>query len=201
VLRRILRKAVRRAALDHGRFADVYRRSNPDPQEYAEFLRRFGKFYAIGTDCWISPTANIRDHEYIRIGNNVWIADCTIVGHDGTIGMINKAFGTKLDKVGKIDIRDNVAICHGAIVLPGVTIGPNAIVGAGSVVAKDVPKNSIVSGVPAKPVGRVDMMVQMLKIQNTQFPWKHLIEGREGAFDPAIEPELRRMRVEYFYGK
>lgn len=199
-VRRILKNAVRKAALDHDRLGRMYRRMAPDPKEYAEYLKRHGNFFAMGEGCYISPGANIRDHEYIRIGDNVWIADCTIVGHDGTIGMINKAFGVKLDKVGKVDIRDNVAICHGAIILPGVTIGPNAIVGAGSVVGKDVPKNSIVSGVPAKKVGRVDMMVQMLKIQNAEYPWKHLIEQRQGEFDPQMEPELRRMRQEYFYG-
>lgn len=196
----IARKVIRKAALEHGRLTGLYRKSNPDPQEYAAFLKRHGKFHSIGEGCYISPTANVRDYEYIRVGNNVWIADCTIVGHDGTIGMINNAFDVKLDKVGKVDIKDNVAICHGSIILPGVSIGPNAIVGAGSVVSKDVPENSIVSGVPAKKVGRLDMMVQMLKIQNREYPWRHLIEQRAGTFDPALEPELRRMRVEWFYG-
>jgi acetyltransferase-like isoleucine patch superfamily enzyme len=172
----------------------------PDPADYAEYLRRHGGFYGIGDGCYILPGANIPDRAYVRIGNNVWIAECTIVGHDGTIGMINTAFNVRLDKVGKVDIRDNVAICHGSIILPGVTIGPNAIVGAGSVVSRDVPKNAIVSGIPAKPVGRVDLMVQMLKMQNREFPWRHLIEQRIGTYDASIEPELRRMRVEYFYG-
>lgn len=201
MIRGLLHKVIRQAALEHGRFAQLYRKLNPPPQEYAEFLRKHGTYHAIGEGCYISPTANVRNEPYIRIGNNVWIADCTIVGHDGTIGMINRAFNVRLDKVGKVDIRDNVAICHGAIILPGVTIGPNAIVGAGSVVSRDVPKNAIVSGVPAKSVGRLDMMVQMLKIQNREFPWRALIEQREGTFDPALEPELERLRVQYFYGK
>jgi hypothetical protein len=72
-------------------------------------------------------------------------------------------------------------------------------VGAGSVVSKDVPKNAIVSGIPAKKVGRLDMMVQMLKIQNAEYPWRHLIEQRDTEFDPALEPELRRLRQQYFY--
>ena len=42
--------------------------------------------------------------------------------------------GVKLDAVGKIDIRDNVFVGYGAIILRGVTIGPNAIVAAGAVV-------------------------------------------------------------------
>ena len=61
VLRRLTRKIVRRAALDFGKLGELYRKTNPNPQEYAEFLRRFGKFFSIGDDCWISPTANIRD--------------------------------------------------------------------------------------------------------------------------------------------
>jgi acetyltransferase-like isoleucine patch superfamily enzyme len=64
----------------------------------------------------------------------VRIATCMILGHDGTVNMINRALGLHLDSVGKIDIRDNVYIGYHAVVLPGVTIGPNAIVSAGSVV-------------------------------------------------------------------
>lgn len=197
----VVRKAVRKIAMDHGRLTSVWRKMGADPMDYAEYLRAHGRFYSIGHGCYISPHATIQDQPYIRIGNNVWIATSTLVGHDGTIGMINKAYGVRLDKVGKIDIKDNVAICHGAIILPGVTIGPNAIVAAGTVVSRDVPENTIVSGVPAKPVGRVDMMVQMLKIQNQELPWRHIIEQREGAYDPKVEPELIRMRIEHFYGR
>ncbi|MEQ1883065.1 MAG: glycosyl transferase family 2, partial [Burkholderiales bacterium] len=48
------------------------------------------------------------------------------------------AFGLRLDSVGKVGIRGNVYIGYGAIILPSVTIGPNAIVSAGSVVRSDV---------------------------------------------------------------
>lgn len=200
MIRRTLVRAVGAVALRLGRFESLYRRTSPHPKQWAEYLRRHGGFHAIGEGCYISPHANLQDRPYVRIGNNVWIADCTIVGHDGTVGMLNAAYGVRLDKVGKVDILDNVSICHGAIILPGVTIGPNAIVGAGSVVHRDVPENAIVSGVPAKPVGRVDMMVKMLEIQNRELPWRDLIQKREGSYDANLEPLLRRLRVEYFWG-
>ena len=69
--------------------------------------------------------------------------------------MLNRAYTVKLDSVGKIDIRDNVFIGYGAIVLPNVTISSNAIVGAGAVVTKDVAEGDIVAGIPARPIGRV----------------------------------------------
>jgi acetyltransferase-like isoleucine patch superfamily enzyme len=160
---RPLTRILRHVALEHGRLGKLYRRMEPTPREWAEYLRRHGGLHSIGEDCHISPRAGLFDRAYIRIGNNVWIDDCFIVGHDGTIGMINVAFDVRLDKVGKVDIRDNVAIGIGASILPGVTIGPNAVVCAGSVVGRDVPPNSVVSGVPAKVVGKLDEMVETLR--------------------------------------
>ncbi len=196
----LFRRLVRHMAFRHGRLVPLYRRTCANPHDYAAFLRARNVLYAMGEGCYVSPGANIQNPKFIRLGNNVWIADCTIVGHDGTIGMLNQAFGVKLDKVGKVDLRDNVAIAIGAIVLPGVTIGPNAIVGAGTVVTRDVAPNTIVMGVPAKVVGKVDMMVQLLKMQTAKLPWAHLIEQRDGSFDPALEPELTRLRIEHFFG-
>jgi maltose O-acetyltransferase len=55
-----------------------------------------------------------------------------------------------------IVIEDNVWIGGGAILLPGVTIGRNAVVGAGAVVPKSVPANTGVAGNPAKVVREID---------------------------------------------
>ncbi len=192
---------LQRLAVRSARFEGLYRRlGRPDGREWAEMLRRRGDFHAMGADCWIDPHALIVDRAYIRFGSNVRLATCAIFGHDGAMNMINRAYGLRLDSVGKVDIRDNVYIAYGAIVLPGVTIGPNAIVSAGSVVRSDVAEGDVVAGVPAKRMGRLEMSVAMLKAKNERYPWRHLIEQRAGGLDAAIEPELVRMRVEYFFG-
>jgi hypothetical protein len=114
--------------------------------------------------------------------------------------MLNRAYNVKLDAVGKTDIRDYVFIGYGAIVLPNVTIGPNAIVAAGAVVTKDVAEGDIVAGVPARPIGRVENLVTKLQAETQSLPWADLINSREGSFDPEIEPDLVNLRASHFHG-
>jgi len=197
----VIAKVLRALAVRDARFEGAFRRiCRPNGLEWATMLRERGDFYAMGEHCAIDPHALILSRMYIRLGNNVRIANCAIFCHDGSVAMINRAYGLRLDNVGKVDIRDNVSIGFGSIILPGVTIGPNAIVSAGSVVRSDVAEGDVVAGVPAKRVGRLEMSVAMLKAKNQKFPWRHLIERRVGEFDPDMEPELARLRVEYFYG-
>lgn len=194
-------KALRNLAIRDAGLEGLYRRFvRPSGIEWAEMLRERGDFYAMGENCSIDPHARILDRAYIRLGKNVRLSNCSVFGHDGAVNMINRAFGLRLDSVGKVDIRDNVYIGYGAIVLPDVTIGPNAIVSAGSVVRSDVAEGDVVAGVPAKRVGRLEMSVAMLKAKNQKFPWRHLIEKRNSEYDAELEPELVRLRVEHFYG-
>ncbi len=198
----MIKRLIRYIALKYGRLSTLYTSfCVPSGEEYALFLKRHGGFYAIGNDCYILPWTTVADPAYVRLGNNVLLASCTLCGHDGSIRMLNIAYNVKLDNVGKIDIKDNVFVGHQAIILPGVTIGPNAIVAAGSVVTRDVLEGDIVAGVPAKPIGKVDKLVEKLEKETAQLPWNALIQQRVGAFDPAIEAELVSQRVNYFYGE
>jgi acetyltransferase-like isoleucine patch superfamily enzyme len=199
-MKRFLQKILRGLAMKYGRFQGLYRRfCQPSDEEWAQFLSRHGHFAAIGRDCSIVPTAVITDPALVRMGNNVRLSACALIAHDGVIAMLNKAYGVKLDSVGRIDIRDNVFIGHGAIVLPNVRIGPNAVVAAGAVVTRDVEPGDIVAGVPAKPVGKVQKLLEKLAAQTEQLPWANLIKQRDGAFDAALEPELLAQRIAYFW--
>jgi maltose O-acetyltransferase len=88
----------------------------------------------------------------ISIGN-----DCTIcpnvrlIAHDAST---KKILG--YTKIGKINIRERCFIGDSVIVLPKVTIGPDAIIGAGSVVTRDIPPNSVAAGNPAKVICSLD---------------------------------------------
>jgi len=200
-MKKWLKKLLRALAVRDPRYDRLYMRfARPGGLEYARMLRERGDFYAMGEHCYIEPSAQITDRPYIRLGNNVRITACCMMGHEGSVNMINRALGLRLDGVGKIDIRDNVFIGYGAIILPGVTIGPNAIVSAGSVVRADVAEGDVVAGVPAKRVGRFEMTVEIAKARNLTYPWRHLIEKRNSEFDAEMEPELMRLRVLHFYG-
>jgi maltose O-acetyltransferase len=89
-------------------------------------------------------------HYQIRTGCDVSIgpeASILTLGHDPQSPEFS-------DKGGDVIIGDRVWIAYRAIILPGVTIGEGAVVGAGSVVTKDVEPYSIMAGVPAKIIGK-----------------------------------------------
>lgn len=196
----LLKSLITRYAMRTGRGRGLWLRlCRPRGSQYADYLRRHGGLYAVGHDVHINTDVVITDPGYVRIGNNVTLSTCTLIGHDGAIGVLNRAYGVRLDAVGKIDIRDNCFIGYGAIVLRGVTIGPNAIVAAGAVVTQDVPPGSIVGGVPAKVIGRTEDLVHKLQSETTALPWADLIQRRIGDYDPTLEPMLKRMRIDAFY--
>lgn len=197
----LIGSVVRWIAFRSGRCRGLwFRLCRPDAEEYTRFMKLHGGFYAMGENCNILPTTNFTDPAYVKLGNNVQFSNCTLVGHDGAAAMLSVAYGLRLDAVGRIDIRDNVFIGYGAVVLPGVTIGPNAIVAAGAVVNRDVAPGDIVGGVPARPIGRVEELAARMKEKTESMPWNDLISRRRPGYDATMEKELVRRRVEYFYG-
>lgn len=201
MLLRPLKMLLRWLAMRHGRARGLWVKvCRPRNAEYTEFLRRHGGFHAIGRDCFINIDVIVTDPDYVRLGNNVTLSSCALIGHDASSGVIGRALGRKFDAVGKIEIRDNVFVGYGAILLPGITIGPNAIVAAGAVVVRDVPPGTVVGGVPARPIGTFDSLADRLEAQTRAYPWADLIASRRGDYDPEVEPTLRRLRVAHFFG-
>lgn len=86
----------------------------------------------------------------ITLGNNVHITrEVLFVTHDGGT-LLYRNLHPDLEITARIVIGNNVYIGVRTIILPGVTIGDNCIVAAGSIVTKDVPSNTVVGGIPAK---------------------------------------------------
>ncbi len=98
------------------------------------------------------------DEDYaslISIGDNCTITSgVRILAHDASLYR-DLGFG----KIGKVEIRENTFIGNNAVILPGVSIGPNAIIGAGSIVAEDIPPNSVAAGNPAKKIMQKDVFL------------------------------------------
>ena len=106
----------------------------------------------IGKNVTINKGATILSPGQVVIENNVLIGPevkITTVDHD-----LHDRHN--LFHFGKVTIKENAWICIGAIICPGVTIGKNAVVAAGAVVTKDVEPNTIVGGVPAKMIKKID---------------------------------------------
>ncbi len=113
----------------------------------------------VGRNVTIQYTAQIDDvYPYlIRIGDNCSIAnEVRILAHDAT----PFKFTGGCTRLGRVEIRDNCFIGERAIILPGVTIGPNVLIAAGSVVNRDIPPNACVAGIPARMYGRFDEMIE-----------------------------------------
>ena len=116
-------------------------------------LRREG--LTMADDCEISGLPSFDSEPYlITIGKKVSIAyDVAFITHDGGTRVFRNVERYKnVLKYGRINILDNCVIGQRVIILPGVTVGPNSVVAAGSVVSRNIPPNVLASGNPAKPV-------------------------------------------------
>ena len=196
----MVRGFLRYLAFRHNKAVGVYRRlCGPSGKEWAEYLRRHGGLYHLGVGCSILPSTLIINPSYIRIGDRVCLGSCTLICHDGSIEVLYNRYGLRIDRIGPITLENDVFVGHGAIVLGGTTIGECSIVGAGSVVRQSVPPGSVVSGNPAKVVARVKDVIRIWEAESMLLPWANLIARRDGPFDPAMEPELQRMRQEFFF--
>src|SRR5271170_30799 len=175
----MLKSLIREIAFRTGRLRAVYLRvCRPSGEEYARFLRARNTFHAQGDFCYILPSTVFTDPQYVEIGNNVQLTTCSVFGHDGSVAMLNRAYGVILDNVGPVRLKDNVFIGHNSIIMPNVTIEPNAIVAAGSLVTRNVPEGKIVSGVPAKVVGSVETLVAFHEQRTNELPWIDLLVAR-----------------------
>ena len=165
----------------------------------AEYLKKHRLLGAVGENCRWGPWLLPLYPKLIRLHNNVHVHKTAhLVTHD----LINRYlkstypemdFGP-MEKVGCVELMDNVYIAMNVTVMPNVRINRNCLVAAGSVVTTDIPENTIASGVPARPIGRLDTFAAVRRMtagrgcafKNQELPdeaaeaeWKRFAKSRE----------------------
>jgi len=94
----------------------------------------------IGAFSYINAKFGVIVEDYVQIGSH-----CSIY-----------SISTIDDKIGKVYLKKNCKLGSHSTILPGVTIGENSIIGAHSLVTKDIPDNVVAFGVPAKVIRKLD---------------------------------------------
>ncbi|MEU1399481.1 acyltransferase [Micromonospora zamorensis] len=102
----------------------------------------------------------------ITIGDNVYItSEVQFVTHDGGTLILRKDH-PDLDWTAPISIGDDVYIGMRSMILAGVTIGNRCVIGAGSIVTRDIPDNTVAAGVPARPLRTIDEYLERLQAKS-----------------------------------
>ena len=121
---------------------------------FPPFYTDCGKNIKIGKNVFINACCKFQDQGGITIGNGV------LIGHNVTLATLNHDERPNYRQniyPKPIKIGDNVWIGSNAAILSGITIGKGAIIGANSVVTKNVPANTIVAGVPARIIRKIEV--------------------------------------------
>ncbi|MBO6556987.1 MAG: acyltransferase [Pseudomonadales bacterium] len=110
----------------------------------------------IGKDCWLGHQSLIISGSSVIIGDRVDIAPMVYIGTGShEIDKLDaRAAGSGTNQ--NIQIHDGVWLGAKSAILPGVTIGTNSVVAAGAIVTEDVPDHSLVAGIPARVVRKLD---------------------------------------------
>jgi maltose O-acetyltransferase len=142
-----------------------------DNDYYPEYLRNQGVNIGQDTIILYPSYVDARLPYLLEIGKNVVISlNSTILTHDSST-----ALAGDMIKVGRVTIEDNCFVGANCTILCGITIGKNSIIGAGSVVNRDIPEGSVYGGNPIRHICETEQFVKKHQEWSHVFPF---IEGR-----------------------
>lgn len=118
------------------------------------FYCSYGRHIHLGDHVYLNVSCTILDNNTVQIGDHVMIGPCVqIYTAAHPLQAASRIAGWEIARA--IVIENNVWVGGGAIILPGVRIGRNAVVGAGAVVTRDVPPHTVVAGNPARVIREI----------------------------------------------
>ncbi len=158
-----------------------------------EMLREM--FAEIGENCYIEPPlhSNWGGH-HVHFGNNVYanfnltlvddthiyVGDCTMIGPNVTIATAGHPILPELREKAyqfnqPVHIGRNCWLGAGVVVLPGITIGDNSVIGAGSIVTKDIPANVVAVGNPCRVLREINEHDREYYFKDKKINWDDII--------------------------
>lgn len=119
------------------------------------FYCSYGQNISMGDHVFLNVLCTFLDTNKVQIGDHVMIGPSV---HIYTAAHLLEAEGRNqgLEVARPVVVEDNVWLGGSAILLPGVRVGRNAVVGAGAVVTRDVPENTVVAGNPARVIKEIE---------------------------------------------
>jgi len=114
----------------------------------------------------------------VRLGDHVSLTNgVRFVTHDGGVWVFREEH-PEIDVIAPIVVGNNVYLGYYSMILPGVTIGDNCVIGAGSIVTRDVPSGIVAAGVPARSIRTIDEYWDRIKGKSFHIRSKSIGERR-----------------------
>jgi acetyltransferase-like isoleucine patch superfamily enzyme len=159
------------------------------PVHRIEHWRRQGAVIGNGTRLLVRQLS--AEPFLIEIGDNTLVSfDVLFLTHDGGHWVTEAEFPTA-NRFGRIKVGSRVFIGARAILMPGVTIGDNVVIGAGSIVTKDLPSGVVAAGVPTRVLSRIEDYNAKVKAESLPLPPEFFPLG--GCDRAVLRRELERL--------
>lgn len=134
-----------------------------------------GKHTHLGKNVYANFNLTLVDDSHIYIGNDCMLGPNVVIATAGH--PINPELRQRVTQYNAdVHIGNNVWLGAGVIVMPGVTIGDNSVIGAGSIVTKDIPSNVVAVGNPCRVMREIGEKDRIYYFKDKKIDWENLIE-------------------------